>query len=151
MALLFAFWTLPDLKPKLFPDTSSVSRIHLISSLLFLSFSHKVKKFADTKYTSFQRQLNLYGFRRISKGEDQGSYFHPKFQRHRKDMLFEIRRLPAKQHGSNLQPTEQLVDAFRRPTASGVDSELEVKVRPSMPLEGDSSLPPGEHGHPIGG
>ena len=56
-----------------------------------LTFSHKVKKFADTKYTSFQRQLNLYGFRRISKGEDQGSYFHPKFQRHRKDMLFEIR------------------------------------------------------------
>ena len=109
-----------------------------------------MKKFADTKYTSFQRQLNLYGFRRISKGEDQGSYFHPKFQRHRKDMLFEIRRLPAKQHGSNSQPTEQLVDAFRRPTASGVDSELEVKVHPSMPSEGDSSLPPGEHGHPIG-
>lgn len=50
----------------------------------------------DTKYTSFQRQLNLYGFRRLSKGEDQGSYFHPKFQRNRKDLLPEIRRVTGK-------------------------------------------------------
>ena len=59
-------------------------------------------------------------------------------------------RICCSKYGDCRQPTEQLVDAFRRPTASGVDSELEVKVHPSMPSEGDSSLPPGEHGHPIG-
>eukprot|EP01035_Chromulina_nebulosa_P017752 gene17752-23351_t len=52
--------------------------------------------FKQSKLTSFQRQLNLYGFRRLTKGEDQGAYFHPKFQRNRKDLLLEIRRLPGK-------------------------------------------------------
>jgi len=52
--------------------------------------------FKQTKLTSFQRQLNLYGFRRLSKGEDQGCYFHPKFQKERPDLLMEVHRLPAK-------------------------------------------------------
>jgi HSF-type DNA-binding len=47
---------------------------------------------ADTKLTSFQRQLNLYGFRRITKGDDHGAYF----QRGRKDLVANIRRLPVK-------------------------------------------------------
>mmetsp|Transcript_26633 Transcript_26633/g.26874 ORF Transcript_26633/g.26874 Transcript_26633/m.26874 type:complete len:350 (+) Transcript_26633:84-1133(+) len=54
------------------------------------------KYFRHTKLTSFQRQLNLYGFRRVTKGEDQGAYFHPKFQRGRADLVAEIRRLPGK-------------------------------------------------------
>lgn len=61
-------------------------------------FSNEVipKYFKHAKLTSFQRQLNLYGFRRITKGEDQGAYFHPKFQHERQDLLDEIRRLPNK-------------------------------------------------------
>ncbi|RYG68804.1 hypothetical protein EON64_04315, partial [archaeon] len=51
---------------------------------------------SETKLTSFQRQLNLYGFRRLTKGEDQGCYFHPKFQRRRRDLLGEIKRMPIK-------------------------------------------------------
>ncbi|KAJ1418210.1 HSF-type DNA-binding-domain-containing protein, partial [Ochromonadaceae sp. CCMP2298] len=50
------------------------------------------KYFKHTKLTSFQRQLNLYGFRRLTKGEDQGAYFHPKFQRSRREMMAEIKR-----------------------------------------------------------
>ena len=52
-------------------------------------FSNEVipKYFKHAKLTSFQRQLNLYGFRRITKGEDQGAYFHPKFQHERQDLL----------------------------------------------------------------
>ena len=46
--------------------------------------------------TSFQRQLNLYGFRRVTKGEDSGSYYHPKFQKGRRDLVSEIKRLPGK-------------------------------------------------------
>jgi hypothetical protein len=46
--------------------------------------------------TSFQRQLNLYGFRRVTKGDDVGSYYHPKFQRGRRDLIAEIKRLPGK-------------------------------------------------------
>lgn len=54
------------------------------------------KYFRHTKMTSFQRQLNLYGFRRVTKGDDVGSYYHPKFQRGRRDLIGEIKRLPGK-------------------------------------------------------
>ena len=50
--------------------------------------------YIDTKLTSFQRQLNLYGFRRVTKGEDQGAYYHPKFQYGQGNAVSEIRRLP---------------------------------------------------------
>ena len=35
--------------------------------------------FRQTKYKSFQRQLNLWGFERVSKGLEKGCYFHPCF------------------------------------------------------------------------
>lgn len=51
---------------------------------------HKPKEFADqvmpkyfkqTKLTSFQRQLNLYGFNRITSGNDTGAYYNELFLR----------------------------------------------------------------------
>jgi hypothetical protein len=37
--------------------------------------------FSQSKYASFQRQLNLYGFSRFSHGKDKGAYFHYLFVR----------------------------------------------------------------------
>jgi HSF-type DNA-binding len=42
--------------------------------------------FNQSKYTSFQRQLNLYGFHRVSSGPDKNSYYHPLFLRGRPDL-----------------------------------------------------------------
>eukprot|EP01031_Cornospumella_fuschlensis_P034334 gene34334-41559_t len=93
------------------------------------------KYFKQTKLTSFQRQLNLYGFRRLTKGEDQGCYFHPKFQRRRRDLLSEIKRMPIKgslptydqlRSYSNKLPTERYRSARRGGTG---ESTAEVNVQ----------------------
>lgn len=48
--------------------------------------------FKQTKYKSFQRQLNLYGFTRVEQGPSKGSYRHKLFQRGRKDLLSSMNR-----------------------------------------------------------
>eukprot|EP00593_Proboscia_inermis_P014590 CAMPEP_0171326616 /NCGR_PEP_ID=MMETSP0816-20121228/117567_1 /TAXON_ID=420281 /ORGANISM="Proboscia inermis, Strain CCAP1064/1" /LENGTH=568 /DNA_ID=CAMNT_0011826135 /DNA_START=138 /DNA_END=1844 /DNA_ORIENTATION=+ len=39
------------------------------------------KYFKQSKFTSFQRQLNLYGFNRLTRGNDAGGYYHELFLR----------------------------------------------------------------------
>jgi hypothetical protein len=48
--------------------------------------------FKQTKYKSFQRQLHLYGFRRICKGLDKGAYYHTLFIRNKKSMSLRMIR-----------------------------------------------------------
>ena len=52
--------------------------------------------FNQTKLTSFQRQLNLYGFRRITTGKDRGGYYHELFLRHKLFLCQRISRVRVK-------------------------------------------------------
>ena len=54
--------------------------------------------FSQTKLSSFQRQLTLYGFKRITNGPDKGSYYHELFLRSRLDLSLKIKRLKLKGH-----------------------------------------------------
>lgn len=48
--------------------------------------------FRHNKFSSFRRQLNLYGYRKVIKGPDAGAYMHPSFQRGRPDLLPEVKK-----------------------------------------------------------
>jgi HSF-type DNA-binding len=43
--------------------------------------------FSQSKYASFQRQLNLYGFSRMTHGVDKGAYWHDCFVRHDREKV----------------------------------------------------------------
>jgi len=50
------------------------------------------KYFTTSRMSSFQRQLNLYGFRRISEGKDKGGYAHEDFIKGRRSLCKRIKR-----------------------------------------------------------
>lgn len=52
--------------------------------------------FDQTKYESFRRQLNLYGFTRVSRGQLRGIYSHSFFVQSDKSMCRDISRRPTK-------------------------------------------------------
>mmetsp|Transcript_27725 Transcript_27725/g.39667 ORF Transcript_27725/g.39667 Transcript_27725/m.39667 type:complete len:300 (-) Transcript_27725:598-1497(-) len=66
---------------------------------------HKVKKFVEDilpkyfnhlQFTSFQRQLNMYCFRRLTLGADKGSYYHESFLRGQPFRWREMQRIRVK-------------------------------------------------------
>jgi len=51
------------------------------------------KYFKQSRLSSFQRQLNLYGFTRISSGPDTGGYYHELFLKGRPQLCIHMRRV----------------------------------------------------------
>lgn len=52
--------------------------------------------FNQSKFSSFQRQLNLYGFNRITQGLDKGGYYHELFLRGKRPLTRRIQRTKVK-------------------------------------------------------
>eukprot|EP01040_Poterioochromonas_malhamensis_P008567 gene8567-9270_t len=52
--------------------------------------------FNQKKWTSFQRQLNIYGFKKVRRGSDMNSYFHPYFRKDHIELLDNVHRIPIK-------------------------------------------------------
>ena len=58
--------------------------------------------FHQSKLASFQRQLNIYGFQRITKGIDKGSYYHHLMLRDKPFLAHQITRVSVK--GTGVRP-----------------------------------------------
>ena len=55
--------------------------------------------FRQQKYASFQRQLNIYGFKRITAGPDKGGYYNELFLRGKPGLAYRINRMKLKGTG----------------------------------------------------
>jgi hypothetical protein len=63
------------------------------------AFPNLSRYFKQSKLTSFQRQVNLYGFRRLTAGKDRGAYYNELFLRGRPDLATKILRCRVKGTG----------------------------------------------------
>ncbi|KAL7466145.1 hypothetical protein ACHAXS_006431, partial [Conticribra weissflogii] len=59
--------------------------------------------FGQTKIASFQRQLNMYGFLRLTKGRDKGCYYHELFLKHKLFLCQDIARISLKGTGVKIK------------------------------------------------
>ena len=75
--------------------------IHFCFTAIFYRF------FSQTKYPSFQRQLNLYGFSRFSHGPDKGAYYHHCFIKGHEQLVRSMQRTKIKGTKVRRTPTEE--------------------------------------------
>lgn len=90
-------------------------------------FLHEImpRYFKQKKFASFQRQLNLYGFQRLTIGRDKGAYYHELFLRDKPLLAHKIRRQRIK--GTGVRPR------------SNPDAEPNFYAMPSVSMEDDDS------------
>lgn len=89
--------------------------------------------FKQSKYLSFTRQLNLWGFKRITRGKDMGAYYHEIFLRGRPHLAMRMKRQKIKGTGMKLTPNPD----------SEPDFYTEYPMMPQLePSQNQGPLPP---------
>jgi len=86
--------------------------------------------FKQSKWTSFQRQLNLYGFQRLTKGADAGAYYHEYFLRGKIFLCSKIYRTKIKGtkcKGANKPDTEPDFYAMASVSSSVEGNDFVIK------------------------
>lgn len=99
--------------------------------------------FKQSKFMSFTRQLNLWGFKRITKGTDAGAYYHELFLRSRPLLSMLMRRQKIKGTGIKLTPNPETEPNFysiskKRPLP--LISMDKNKLQPLPPLSSTVSI-----------
>lgn len=92
--------------------------------------------FKQSKFMSFTRQLNLWGFKRITKGPDAGAYYHELFLRGRPLLSMLMRRQKIKGTGIKLTPNPDTEPNFYQISEKSPLPPASVKseVQPLPPI-----------------
>ncbi|KAL7546041.1 hypothetical protein ACHAWF_009386, partial [Thalassiosira exigua] len=98
--------------------------------------------FRQTKYLSFTRQLNLWGFKRITRGADAGAYYHELFLPGRHHLPSRMRRIKIKGAGVRTIPNPRKEPNFYRdwPFAAKVVRKGGAGPMPMLPGERIANL-----------
>lgn len=94
--------------------------------------------FKQTKYLSFTRQVNLWGFKRITRGADCGAYYHELFLRGRPYLGMRMRRQKIKGTGMKLTINPDAEPNFYSewPEMPPLDEGRVLPPLPPLPPEG---------------
>ena len=101
--------------------------------------------FKQSKFPSFQRQLNLYGFQRITKGPDKGGYYNELFLRGKTFLAHRITRMRVKGTGvrarssPETEPDFSLMPPIESSSSTSGESEVVPSEEPDIPKS--SSVP----------
>jgi hypothetical protein len=100
--------------------------------------------FKQTKYKSFQRQLNLWGFQRITKGTEieKGAYFHPNFLKNQEDLCQKLSRQSAKKQSTEaVKSTKSAPKSCAAHVSDDESTSSTPKTRPLVPSPSLSAVP----------
>ena len=98
--------------------------------------------FNQSKFTSFTRQLYIYGFQKIQDGPDKGAFFHKQFIRSNKSLCLSMRRKKDKPLQKQPDPTSFLA-ARQLLTATASQSQMSINApTPQQLLTGQRQMQP---------
>ena len=95
------------------------------------------KYFKATKFTSFTRKLNRWGFIRVTRGPEMGSYYHKLFLREEPSLCLRM----SSHSSSKFQEQQQLLPAPMAP--AGMPFGAMPFGMPGMPMPGMNPMMPG--------
>jgi len=103
--------------------------------------------FRQSKYSSFQRQLNLYGFKRVGSGTDKGSHYHEHFLRGMPCLTSKIVRTKVKGTGTRKPRSAEDPDFYAMP-ASIVSTADSPDTTTMVPTKAAATTPVPEPASP---
>jgi hypothetical protein len=112
------------------PDTPGSFRVH--EPDYFFS-AVMPRYFKQTKYKSFQRQLNIYGFERILFGPGRGGYQHTFFVRGKPSLCRHMIRVKIKRSGTFTKPADSSESRAKTQNLKAKKSKSFTNLEPAPP------------------